>query len=185
MFKIMGSHFSGVSDQGLLRDSNQDHYYIDRTGRFFILADGMGGYAGGEQASRLATETIQGILDTHWDGAQPTVDLLKRALQAANDKILYHQQRYPEWADMGTTVVVLACRPTDPQPWCAHVGDSRLYRLRGNQLDQITEDHTWIARAVRSGQLSPVQSRRHPWRHFLFHCLGREDLAELVIQPVS
>ena len=185
MFKIMGSHFSGVSDQGLLRDSNQDHYYIDRTGRFFILADGMGGYAGGEQASRLATETIQGILDTHWDGAQPTVDLLKRALQAANDKILDHQQRYPERADMGTTVVFLACRPTDPQPWCAHVGDSRLYRLRGNQLDQITEDHTWIARAVRSGQLSPDQSRSHPWRHLLFQCLGREDLAELDIQPVS
>jgi len=184
MFRIMGSHFSAVSDQGLLRDSNQDHYYIDRAGRFFILADGMGGYAGGEQASRLATETIQDILDTHWDGAQPTIDLLKQALQAANEKILDHQQRYPEWADMGTTVVVLACRPTDPQPWCAHVGDSRLYRLRGNKLDQITEDHTWIARAVRAGQLSPDQSRNHPGRHLLFQCLGREDLAEFDIQPV-
>jgi protein phosphatase len=184
MLKIMGSHFSGVSDRGLLRDSNQDHYYIDGTGRFFILADGMGGYAGGEEASRLATETIKTVLEDHWTGEQSTVDLLKQALGAANAKILEQQQCYPEWADMGTTVVVLACRPTDAQPWCAHVGDSRLYRLRGNQLEQITEDHTWIARAVRAGQLSLDQSRNHPWRHLLFQCLGREDLTEVDIQPV-
>ena len=185
MLKIMGGHFSGVSDQGLLRESNQDHYYIDGTGRFFILADGMGGDAGGEEASRLATETIKTILENHWTGEQSTVDLLKQALWEANARILEHQQRYPEWADMGTTVVILACRPTDPQPWCAHVGDSRLYRLRDNQLKQITEDHTWIARAVRTGQLSLDQSRSHPWRHLLFQCLGREDLTDLGIQPVS
>lgn len=185
MLKIMGGHFSGVSDQGLLRESNQDHYYIDGTGRFFILADGMGGYAGGEEASRLATETIKTILENHWTGEQSTVDLLKQALWEANARILEHQQRYPEWADMGTTVVILACRPTDLQPWCAHVGDSRLYRLRDNQLKQITEDHTWIARAVRTGQLSLDQSRSHPWRHLLFQCLGREDLTDLGIQPVS
>ena len=185
MLKIMGSHFSGVSDQGLLRESNQDHYYIDRTGRFFILADGMGGYTGGEEASRLATETIKTILEDHWQGEESTVELLKQALQAANAKILEHQQRYPEWADMGTTVVVLACRSSDPQPWCAHIGDSRLYRLRGNQLEQITEDHTWIARAIRAGELSPDQRRSHPWRHLLFQCLGREDLTDMEIQPVS
>ncbi len=85
---------------------------------------------------------------------------------------------------MGTTAVVIIFRDEDEHPWCAHVGDSRLYRLRGPKLDQVTEDHTWIARAVRDGELNISQSRTHPWRHVLSQCLGRADLNRIDIQPV-
>lgn len=178
-------YYSGLTDPGLLRSSNQDAYYIDSCGRFFIVADGMGGHAGGQEASRLATEIIQGYLDTHWQDSSSTESLLKEALLNANQAILNDQMSHPERADMGTTVVVVTFREGDESPWCAHVGDSRLYRLRGHHLDQITEDHTWIARAIREGELSPAQSRTHPWRHVLSQCLGREDLTQLDIQTLE
>lgn len=176
--------YSGLTDPGLLRSSNQDAYHIDTLGRFFIVADGMGGHAGGQEASRLATAAICRHLESHWDTDAPTETLLKEALLAANEAILDDQMRHPERADMGTTAVVLAFRDDD-QPWCAHVGDSRLYRLRGHYLDQVTEDHTWIAKAIRDGDLTPAQSRSHPWRHVLSQCLGREDLTQIDIQQVE
>ncbi|MCY7393541.1 MAG: SpoIIE family protein phosphatase, partial [Leptolyngbyaceae cyanobacterium CAN_BIN12] len=89
----------------------------------------------------------------------------------------------PERGDIGTTDVVLHLR--DEQPLCAHNADSRLYRLRAAQLDQITEDHTWVALAIRMGEISPDQARVHPWRHVLAQCLGREDLRQIDIQSVQ
>ncbi len=86
---------------------------------------------------------------------------------------------------MGTTAVVVLFR--GEQPLRAHVGDSRLYRLRDGKLEQITEDHTWVSRALKMGDIDPEQSKTHPWRHVLFQCLGRKDthkpeIAELDIQ---
>lgn len=179
---MMKRDYSGLTDPGLLRSSNQDAYFMDPVGRFFIVADGMGGHAGGQEASRLATEAIHTYLEGHWSDRCSTDVLLKEALLSANQAILDDQTRHPERADMGTTIVVLTFRDSDPLPWCAHVGDSRLYRLRGHHLDQITEDHTWIAKAVREGELSASQLRSHPWRHVLSQCLGREDLHQVDIQ---
>ena len=177
--------FSGLTDPGLLRASNQDDYYIEPEGRFFIVADGMGGHAGGQEASHLATAAIKTFLTQNWHSETPTEQLLEQALNQANDAILDDQRRHPERADMGTTIVVVTLRASDPQPWCAHVGDSRLYRLRGHHLEQLTEDHTWIAKAIRAGEVTPAQSRTHPWRHVLSQCLGRDDLAEVDIQTIE
>jgi protein phosphatase len=182
---LTGLHFAGLSDVGLLRTSNQDDYRIDTDGRFFIVADGMGGHAGGQEASRLATETIATFLKERWEDDCETPALLKQALEQANLAILKDQRQHPERADMGTTIVVLAFREQDPSPWCAHVGDSRLYRLRGQHLNQITQDHTWIAKAIREGDVVPSQSRNHPWRHVLSQCLGREDLSQIDVQPLD
>lgn len=183
--QFTGLHFAGLSDTGLLRTSNQDDYHIDAEGRFFIVADGMGGHAGGQEASRLATETIATFLNQRWEDDCSTATLLKQALEQANTAILKDQKHHPERADMGTTAVVLTFRGREPQPWCAHVGDSRLYRLRGHHLDQITEDHTWIAKAIREGEVVPSQSRNHPWRHVLSQCLGREDLSQIEVQTLD
>lgn len=143
--------FKGLSDPGLVRSSNQDAFAIDQPqGRFFIVADGMGGHAGGQEASRIATETLQSYLQEYWTAAIPPEQLLQTALQKANQEILLEQQQNPERADMGTTVVVVIF-PGPDQAWCAHVGDSRLYRFRANTLEQITEDHTWIGQAVKTG----------------------------------
>ena len=177
--------FAGMTDPGLLRSSNQDDFYMDPAGCFFIVADGMGGHAGGQEASRLATAAIREYLEKEWTSEEPTKRVLQRALLLANRAVLDDQTQNPERGDMGTTVVVVTFREMDEQPWCAHIGDSRLYRLRGPKLHQITEDHTWIARAVKEGELSLDQSRTHPWRHVLSQCLGRTDLNRIDIQAVQ
>ncbi len=183
MLKLL---FSGMTDPGLVRSSNQDAYHVDPQGRFFIVADGMGGHAGGQEASNIATTSIRQYLEEHWETDLATSDMLQRALVLANKEILKDQKQHPDRGDMGTTIVVLTFRTDkDDQPWCAHVGDSRLYRLRGPKIDALTEDHTWIARAVREGELTIDQSRNHPWRHVLSQCLGREDMHRIDVQPVE
>jgi protein phosphatase len=175
--------FTGLTDIGVLRSVNQDAYYIDPEGRFFIVADGMGGHAGGQEASQIATETVQAYLNESWTADASSEEMLRDALLKANQMILQDQQQHPERADMGTTIVVVIFR--NDEPWCAHIGDSRLYRFRGAKLDQITEDHTWVARAMRVGEISPDQARVHPWRHVLAQCLGREDLQQIDVQPLQ
>lgn len=176
----MKRFFTGLTDPGLLRTVNQDDYYIDPDGRFFIVADGMGGHAGGQEASRIATQSIQRYLNEYWDSDEPSTALLEAACLEANQAILQDQTKHPERSDMGTTAVVVMLR--DDQSWCAHIGDSRLYRLRGAKLHQVTEDHTWVARAMKLGELTPDQARIHPWRHILSRCLGREDVRQIDVQ---
>ncbi len=171
--------FTGLTDPGLVRSANQDAYYIDPEGQFFIVADGMGGHAGGQEASRIATEVIRDYIAARWETPDESSQLLQESILKANAAILQDQMAHPERGDMGTTVVVLMFR--DDTSWCAHIGDSRLYRLRGAKLDQITEDHTWVARAMQIGDLSAAQARVHPWRHILSKCLGREDLKQVDI----
>ncbi|VXD21591.1 PP2C/PPM-type Ser/thr protein phosphatase [Planktothrix serta PCC 8927] len=181
----MKRYFAGMTDTGNVRNVNQDAYYIDPEGRFFIVADGMGGHAGGQEASLMATQTIKEYILEHWDSSDQSPILLKNAFVAANNAILKDQQKHPERSDMGTTGVVALFREDEENPWFANVGDSRLYRLRGHQLQQITEDQTWVAQAVKRNALTPDEARTHPWRHVLSQCLGREDLAEISIDQMD
>lgn len=168
--------FAGLTDPGLVRPYNQDHHYIDPEGRFFILADGMGGHAGGEEASRIAIEVIKDYLSDNWEAPIESYDLIEKAVYQANEGILEDQIVNPARADMGTTLVMILFR--NGETWRAHVGDSRLYRLREGVLDQITLDHTWISQAIRAGEITPEDAKNHPWRHVLSQCLGRRDLYE-------
>lgn len=173
---------TGLTDPGLVRTVNQDDYYIDPEGRFFIVADGMGGHAGGQEASHIATQVISTFLDKQWDSPQESQVLLQKAFLEANQAILQDQYNHPERSEMGTTTVMVMFRH---QPFYGHVGDSRLYRLRGEKLDQITDDHTWVAKAMNAGDLTPEQARAHPWRHVLSQCLGRKDLRQIDVQRVD
>jgi protein phosphatase len=180
----MKLNFTGLSDPGLIRSNNQDAYCIDPEGRFFIVADGMGGHAGGEEASRIATQEIQSYLVANWQTPKSAQEILEQALWEANEAILQDQQTHPERSDMGTTVVVVMFRAPESAV-CAHIGDSRLYRLRNSQLEQITEDHTWVARAIKIGDITSDEARVHPFRHVLSRCLGREDLHQIEVQPLD
>ena len=181
----MKRFFAGMTDTGKVRNVNQDAYYIDPNGRFFIVADGMGGHAGGQEASLIATQTIKDYILDHWDRLEQSQTLLKNALIAANKAILQDQQQHPERSDMGTTAVVALFREDEENPWFANVGDYRLYRLRGHTLQQITEDQTWVAQAVKRNALTPDEARIHPWRHVLSQCLGREDLSDISIDQMD
>lgn len=176
---MMNRRFTGLTDIGVVRSVNQDNFYIDPEGRFFIVADGMGGHAGGEEASLIATQEIQAYLETNWKSPLPSHILLEKAFLQANQGILADQQDHPERGDMGTTALVVIFR--DNQPWRAHIGDSRLYRFRDLELKQITEDHTWVARALKMGDITREQAVNHPWRHVLFQCLGRKDVNTIEI----
>ncbi|MBE9114292.1 Stp1/IreP family PP2C-type Ser/Thr phosphatase [Lusitaniella coriacea LEGE 07157] len=175
--------FTGLTDTGVVRSVNQDDYYIDPEGRFFIVADGMGGHAGGQEASQIATKTVRHYLEQHWDERIASEVLLEKSIFEANQGILDDQHEHPERADMGTTVVVVIFRKG--QPWYSHVGDSRFYRLRDRVLEQITEDQTWVARALKMGDLTPEEARIHPWRHVLSQCLGRRDLQRVEVHSLE
>jgi PPM family protein phosphatase len=179
----MKHFYAGITDPGLVRSVNQDTYHIDPTGRFFMVADGMGGHAGGQEASRLAIEAMYGHFERFWESDDSSRDLLEQSFLKANQAILQDQKAHPERRDMGTTAVAVLFRRDEV--WCAHVGDSRLYRLRGAKLEQLTQDHTWIARAVQAGALTPDQARVHPMRHVLAQCLGREEGTEIEIQKLE
>lgn len=166
----------GLTDPGLVRPYNQDNHYTDPEGRFFILADGMGGHAGGEEASRIAVEVIKEYLTVNWDAPIDSYDLIEKSIYQANEGILEDQVLHPERGDMGTTLVLIVFR--GDEIWRAHVGDSRLYRWRHGELAQLTLDHTWISQAIRAGEITPEDAKFHPWRHVLSQCLGRRDLYE-------
>jgi PPM family protein phosphatase len=187
----MKPDFAGLSDKGLIRSINQDSYYIDPQGRFFIVADGMGGHAAGQEASRIAKDTIQAYLDRHWDSPAPAPDLLENAFLAANQAILDDQKVHPDNADMGTTAVAFLFRHDTgiseemPTTWYANLGDSRFYRWRDDRLVQISEDDTWVAQAVSAGVLPQEEVRTHPWRHVLSQCLGREEIGDIEVAAVD
>lgn len=176
-------YFVGKTDVGIRRTNNEDSYYIDPEGRFCLVADGMGGHAGGQEASRLASEKIRAYLEEYWEADIDSGSLLEGAFYYANQNIVQEQINYPEWEGMGTTAVVLLFRQGDV--WYGHVGDSRLYLLGSNELQQITQDHTWIARAVKTGEISPQQAKYDPRRHVLFQCLGRKELPRVEIAIVA
>lgn len=175
--------FAALTDPGKVRSSNQDAYYCDPNGHFCIVADGMGGHAAGATASKLAVEAIRKKIEDSWKLVEAP-KLLNDAVEAANLSILNDQRRNPERADMGTTVVVVLLDPAG-NCWSAHIGDSRLYRLRGNQMLQMTDDHTLVARSIRQGELTLEQARTHPWRHILERCLGRPDTGAPAVQPIT
>ncbi len=174
----MKRFFAGMTDPGMVRSTNQDSYYLDPEGRFFIVADGMGGHAGGQEASRLAAEAMRTYLEERWETQDDSQEILETALLRANEVILADQKKHPERADMGTTAVVVLFREL---AWYGNVGDSRIYRMRGAKLDQITEDQTWVAKAIKLGVLTADQARVHPMRHVLAQCLGRDELSEVEI----
>lgn len=179
----MKFNFTGLSDPGKVRKSNQDHFFIDPEGNFFLVADGMGGHAGGEEASRMATEVIQKHLRERWRSWADSETLLMEAVQKANEAIILDQENHPDRGDMGTTLVVVISH--NGKNWLTHIGDSRIYRLRGDDLEQLTKDDTWVAQAMGMGDLTAEEARVHPWRHILSKCLGRKDLSPVTIHPLD
>jgi serine/threonine protein phosphatase PrpC len=176
-----------TTDPGLRRSSNEDSYCTRPDLGLFIVADGMGGHVAGEVASRVAVEAIQ-IFIQETAGAdknrtwpfpfEPALSLeanrLKAAFRLANRRIASTIADSHDLRGMATTASALL---TGPDGACvAHVGDSRVYVLRGDRLEQITHDHSWVEEQVRAGTMSPTAARQHPWRNVVTRALsGGED----------
>ncbi len=164
--------FFQLTDIGCVREENEDAigYWPHEDGLLFAVADGLGGHNAGQVASALALEVLAREMDRA-PGNWPLEKRLRRAIQEAN--IAIHQKgiTVPELRRMGTTITASAV--VGSELVAAHVGDSRLYRLRDRQLTQLTKDHTWVWEQVEYGILSPEEARNHPRRHMLTRSLGQ------------
>jgi serine/threonine protein phosphatase PrpC len=184
----------GLTDIGCARDGNEDSFAVLPELGMFLVADGMGGYAAGEVASEMTIDSVREMfervdttwpsVDTTWPAAAgppssrlPGARLLIAGLQRANGRILDIARRDPAKQGMGTTFAgLLALRD---RIVIAHVGDSRVYRLRGRQLTQMTEDHSLLNEMIRAGQWDPAEADSFPRRNVITRAVGTEEALEV------
>ncbi len=176
----------GFSDVGKRRNRNEDSYLCNDNAGLYLIADGMGGHASGETASRLAVNCIEEFVihsrsDVNtWpvkaqEGLTPEQNRLYEGTVLANLRILQTAEQLPETHGMGTTLTGFLIEKDHLA--IAHVGDSRLYRIRAGKLDQMTQDHTYVGRLVQEGRLTSEEAKKHKQRHILTNALGiQEDI---------
>jgi protein phosphatase len=166
----------GITDVGLKRTNNEDAFAIRPDLGFCVVADGMGGAAAGEVASRIFVETAQEVLsDNGPSGA--VEDLVKRAFTLANARMLEHVSNHPAHAGMGCTAEILAVTGADIV--IGHVGDSRTYRFRSGELRQLTADHSLVQDQLSKGLITPEEARKHPMRNVILRAVGAKETIEL------
>jgi PPM family protein phosphatase len=170
------------SDVGRVRTNNEDRLLIDEPLGLLVVADGMGGHAGGEVASAMAVTAVAAYVKNSLvrpGPANQTAALLRAAIRTADEAIWTHAYTHHDLQGMGTTVVLALCQ--GEQVHIAHVGDSRAYLLHHGQLRQLTEDHSVVARLIKTGRLTPRRGRTHPLRHQITRSLGsRQAVADLL-----
>jgi protein phosphatase len=169
------------SDRGKIRSSNQDSGYAGVN--LFVVADGMGGHAGGDIASALATQLVAQVDDAYQD-ADLAVGTLLEAMQSANEKLTATVKEYAYLAGMGTTMDSLIFTGTKAS--IAHIGDSRVYLLRDGVMNQITKDHTFVQTLVDSGRITEEEALIHPRRNVLMRVLGdASDEPQFDVYPID
>lgn len=166
------SQSAAASHVGKIRSNNQDSGYAGHT--LFVVADGMGGHAGGDVASAIATKRIIEA-DKPYLSAQDAEFALQAALIAANSQLAETVFEHAELTGMGTTVSALIV--LEDQVAIAHIGDSRIYLMRDGELAQITTDHTFVQRLVDSGRITEQEAKVHPRRSVLMRVLGDVESA--------
>lgn len=165
---------TAASDRGRVRPANEDSCLEAPERGLFAVADGMGGHAGGEVASRIAVET----LDRLGSGRPtPSEEWMRQAIAEANRAILEQAARSAALRGMGTTLTAVVVGEAG-RATIGHVGDSRAYLLRSGRLALLTCDHTVAQRYVDEGRLGPVEARVHPMRHLLTRALGARRRVE-------
>ena len=185
-----------TTDKGLRRTSNEDSHCERSDIGLFIVADGMGGHVAGEVASREAVEAIQAFInDTAsadknrtWPfpfepGLSLEANRLKAAFRLANRRIASAIADSSELRGMATTASAILVGAASA--CVAHVGDSRVYRLRAGRLEQLTCDHSWVEEQVRAGTMSATAARQHPWRNVVTRALSGGDDPEVDVTEVE
>jgi serine/threonine protein phosphatase PrpC len=185
----MRVRFAGDSNVGMKRAHNEDSFYLPESERLAIVADGMGGHASGEVASRMAVETISGFFKATQEEQQLTwpfkmdkghrydVNRMVTAIKLANLKIHEQAQKDPRCHGMGTTVV--SALFVDDALVVGHVGDSRLYRRRDGVFEQITEDHSLLNDYIKMKHLSPDEIAAFPHKNVIVRALGMKDTVQV------
>jgi serine/threonine protein phosphatase PrpC len=167
-----------LSDQGKVRTSNEDYYIADAPNKIFVVADGMGGHAAGEIASRMTAEKVAEILSA--DSTASMEDVLLLAVQEANTRVHEAQKIQAEYRGMGSTLTALTF---SANRYCiAQVGDSRAYLLRDNSLTQLTEDHSLVWPLYKSGVITKDDISRNPRKNLITRSIGTHPQVEADLQ---
>lgn len=160
-------NYAARSDVGMVRSTNQDSAYAGP--HLLVLADGMGGPAGGDIASSVAVAHLA-LLDDDTPSADDLIDLLTNAIDDAHTELMARSQSASELRGMGTTCIAVLRSGTKLA--MAHIGDSRAYMLRAGKLHQLTTDHTYVQHLVDTGQITAEEAETHPMRHMILRALG-------------
>ena len=171
------------TDIGKARDMNQDFIYVseEKQGmRLCILADGMGGYKGGEIASNLATTSARTYIEERFNNIELNTEsieeLIKEAMEYANKIVYEKSQENEELEQMGTTLEI--CLAYGNKIYIGHIGDSRIYRIRKNIIRRITTDHSYVETLVKDGTITREEAFYHPKKNMLIKALGCTNYIE-------
>lgn len=171
------------SDIGRARDMNQDAYYASQpsdTVGLYIVADGMGGYNGGEIASSLAVTSAKNYIENNFAEIEHTKEklqeLVKNAIEYANMIVYEKSKEIQQLEGMGTTIEVALVH--NNRVYIGHVGDSRIYRIRKNFIRKLTTDHSYVEKLVKDGTITRDQAEHHPKKNMLTNALGCTSYVE-------
>ena len=169
------------TDRGKIRERNEDAVYCNATEGIFIVADGMGGHAGGEIASQIAIRVLsQQLLEN------PLLDdeMMSDGFALAN-RTIFETSEEKGYSLMGTTASLLFLPSGDSEAKIGHVGDSRIYRIRNKELNRLTKDHSYVEELVDAGKITREEAFTHPNRNIITRALGTHDTVETDLLQVS
>ena len=171
------------TDVGKAREINEDSYYVpqnDSDLQIFIVADGMGGYNGGEIASSLAIKTAKNYIETNFISTpkdrESMQELIKSSMQYANMVVYEKSKENKELDGMGTTLEV--CLLYEGRLYLGHIGDSRIYRIRNHIIRKLTNDHSYVETLVKDGKITKEEAKTHPKKNMLMKALGCTEYIE-------
>lgn len=171
------------SDLGKVREMNQDYYYISNSldeVQLYLLADGMGGYNGGEIASKLAVQTAKNYIENNFKEIEKDRDsiiqLLGSSMEYANMVVYEKSKENAELQGMGTTLEI--CLIYNNKVYIGHIGDSRIYRIRKEFIRKLTQDHSYVQKLVADGTITKEEAAHHPQKNMLMKALGCNAFVE-------
>ena len=171
------------SDKGKVREMNQDYFYISNSideVQIYILADGMGGYNGGEIASKLAVQSAKSYIEDNFKqikkDRESIIKLVKDSMEYANMVVYEKAKGNQELQGMGTTLEIALIH--NNKVYIGHIGDSRIYRIRKEFIRKLTQDHSYVQKLVKDGTITKEQADHHPQKNMLMKALGCNIFAE-------
>lgn len=171
------------SDVGKVREMNQDAYYISDSSsevKLYLLADGMGGYKGGEIASNLAIKCTKNYIENNFKETpkdrESLIQLIASSMEYANMVVYEKSRENKEYEGMGTTLEV--CLIYNSRAYIAHIGDSRIFRIRKGLIRQLTQDHSYVQTLVKEGTITKEEAKHHPKKNMLTKALGCNAFVE-------